>query len=243
MRFLASFVLVLTSMTSAYAAPARARFRAIALPSEGKGYVMPSTWRERGLRWGTPELVGLVKRAAARVRAWDQQATVYVADLSLKSGGATEWHRSHRMGIDVDLLYFARAGQGRQAPPPRAMSSFEEWSETFDVRRNWLLVKALLTDPAVTVTAIFMADWIKDRLIDYARERGEGRGLVGRARRARPAVGLAGARRSHARSHRRRSAAPRRRGARGSPDALARRAVAGRITAASRARADPRARA
>jgi penicillin-insensitive murein endopeptidase len=181
MRFLAGFVLVLTSMTSAYAAPARARFRAIALPSEGKGYVVPSTWRERGLRWGTPELVGLVKRAAARVRTWDQQATVYVADLSLKSGGATEWHRSHRMGIDVDLLYFARAGQGRQAPPPRAMSSFEEDGGAFDVRRNWLLVKALLTDPAVTVTAIFMADWIKDRLVDYARERGEGRGLVERA--------------------------------------------------------------
>ncbi|HKA91948.1 MAG TPA: penicillin-insensitive murein endopeptidase [Haliangiales bacterium] len=168
-------------MTSANARPARPRFRAVALPPEGRGYLVPTTWRERGLRWGTPELVGLVKRAAARVRAWDRSATVYVADLSLRSGGATEWHRSHRLGIDVDLLYFASTAEGRQAPPPRAMSSFDEEGATFDVRRNWLLVKALLTDPAVQVTAIFMAEWIKDRLLDYARERGEGTGLILRA--------------------------------------------------------------
>src|SRR6266705_4794860 len=141
MRFLAGLVLVLTSVTSANARPARPRFRPVALPSEGKGYVVPSTWRERGLRWGTPELVGLVKRAAARVRAWDARATVYVADLSLKAGGPTEWHRSHRQGIDVDLLYFARGAEGGQAPPPRSMSSFDEDDGTLDVRRNWLLVK------------------------------------------------------------------------------------------------------
>ncbi len=181
MRFLAGLVLLLTSVTSVEAHPTRSRFRAVALPPEGKGYVVPATWRERGLRWGTPELIGLVKRAAARVRAWDQQATVYVADLSLRSGGATEWHRSHRLGIDVDLLYFARAARGQQAPPPRFMSPFDEDAGTFDVRRNWLLVKALLTDPAVQVTAIFMADWIKERLIDFARDRGEARGLVVRA--------------------------------------------------------------
>jgi penicillin-insensitive murein endopeptidase len=181
MRVLAGFVVLLTSVTSSYAAQPRARFRAVSLPSEGKGYVMPTTWRERGLRWGTPELIGLVKRAASRVRAWDRQATVYVADLSLRTGAATEWHRSHRRGVDVDLLYFARADEGRQAPPPRAMSPFEEGARAFDVRRNWLLVKALLTDPAVEVTAIFVADWIKGRLIDYARDRGEGKGLVLRA--------------------------------------------------------------
>ena len=60
------------------------------------------------------------------------------------------------------------------------MRPFDEDDGAFDVERNWLLVKALLTDPAVEVTAIFMAEWIKERLLDYARDRGESRWLVAR---------------------------------------------------------------
>jgi penicillin-insensitive murein DD-endopeptidase len=176
MRIMLGLFLMLAAPT----AFARPLFRGVALPARGTGFVVPDTWRERGLNWGTPQLVGLIQRAAARVRAWDRWATVYVADLSRRNGGATEWHRSHRRGIDADLLYFARDDEDRQTPPPRAMQPFGEDDDTFDVERNWLLVKALLTDPAVDVTAIFMAGWIKERLLDYARDRGESPRLLAR---------------------------------------------------------------
>src|SRR5262245_64933756 len=112
-------LLVMLAAPQAMARPPS--FRGVALPARGVGFVIPETWRERGLNWGTPQLVGLLKRAAARVRAWDRFATVYVADLSRRNGAATEWHRSHRRGIDADLLYFVRDEDDRQAPPPRSM--------------------------------------------------------------------------------------------------------------------------
>src|SRR5215470_7034130 len=174
-------VLGLVGALAGTAEAGRRPFRAVALPLEGKGYLVPATWATRGLHWGTPELVGLLKRAAARVRAADKKATVYICDLSLRSGAATEWHRSHRLGIDADILYFARGPGGREAPPPRTMFAFDESDSRFDVTRNWLLVKALITDPAVDVTTIFVADWIRDRLIDHARAIGEPMRVIDRA--------------------------------------------------------------
>ena len=35
------------------------------MPRRGYGFVIPEPWRTRGLRYGTDELVGLLKRAAA----------------------------------------------------------------------------------------------------------------------------------------------------------------------------------
>src|SRR5690349_140725 len=97
------------------------RFHAVALPLSGPGYQVPQTWADRGLRWGTPALVGLLQRAARRVRAWDPTATLYIGDLSLRDGSATRWHRSHRRGVDADLLLFAAGSDGRQKPPPLRM--------------------------------------------------------------------------------------------------------------------------
>src|SRR5262245_19894352 len=102
------------------------RFRGVELPPSGKGYLVPSTWAQRGLRWGTPELVGLLQRAARRLRAWDPGATVYVGDLSLKNGAATKWHKSHRRGVDADLLLFAAGRDGKQLPPPQQMRPFSK---------------------------------------------------------------------------------------------------------------------
>src|ERR1051325_4823339 len=59
----------------------------IALPPQGDGYLVPLTWRMRGLSFGVPRLIGLIERAAARVRERIPVATLYVADLSAERGG------------------------------------------------------------------------------------------------------------------------------------------------------------
>jgi penicillin-insensitive murein endopeptidase len=170
-------LLVLLLLPSVVAA---SRFHAVELPPAGPGYLVPSTWAERGLRWGTPQLVGLLQRAARRVRAWDPTATVYVGDLSMRDGSATRWHRSHRRGVDADLLLFAAGPDGRQKPPPQRMQPFRRSDRSLDIRRNWLLTKALVSDD---VRIIFLANWIKRRLLDDARLRGEDKRLVARAER------------------------------------------------------------
>src|SRR5689334_6206585 len=67
----------------------------IELPPRGDGYLVPVTWRLRGLSFGVPRLVALIQRAAARVHVRIPGATLYVADLSGPLGGPSTWHHSH----------------------------------------------------------------------------------------------------------------------------------------------------
>jgi len=170
-RGLAVVVLLLCSSLGLSAEASR--FTAVPLPLLGPGYVVPPTWAARGLHFGTPELVGLLQRTAKRVRAWDHTATLYIGDLSLPNGAATRWHRSHRRGIDADLLLFTAHPNGAQLPPPRAMKPFARNDRSLDLWRNWLLAKALVTDGTTSLTHLFLANFIKRRVLEQARAHGE----------------------------------------------------------------------
>jgi penicillin-insensitive murein endopeptidase len=158
------------------------------LPDAGFGYVTPEPWRARGLRYGTDELVGLIERAAARVAREHGGAMLAVADLSAAQGGPVPRHASHQSGRDADLIYYAidRAGDPFQpdhhmpmyAPDGRAQRAdspvpaprIEE--RFFDLRRNWSLAVALVSDPEVQVTRIFVSTRVRDWLLAYGRAAG-----------------------------------------------------------------------
>jgi len=189
-RRFASMVASVTVVCGAAAAARGGGFPAAWLPGHGAGYLVPQTWAERGLRYGRPELVRLVERVALRVADDEPGAVLYVGDLSLRSGRWTQWHRSHRRGIDADLLFYARDGDGRPAPVPTQMTRFDAngVGETadgsrlvFDVARNWALVRALLTDPETQVVRIFVSHPLRDLLLEHARDLGEEPALVERA--------------------------------------------------------------
>lgn len=161
----------------------------VKIPLRGDGYVVPATWSKRGNNYGTDELVALVVRAARRVNLELPGATLYVADLSPPRGGPSAWHRSHQTGRDADLLFYANDAEGNPMRPPAQMMLFGEDGVTraagakysFDVPRNWALVRALLEDPAVDVQFLFISEPLKRMLIDYAIDKGEPRELVRRA--------------------------------------------------------------
>lgn len=174
---LSGLVTLLALAGSASATP----FPSAWLPSAGDGYMIPPTWAERGLRYGTPDLIGLVERAARAVAEDVPGATLYVADLSLKSGAVTQWHRSHRNGCDADLFFFAEDDGGAPRPLPTRMVPFDAagvaWITDrdgdrvrlrFDTPRNWALVRALLTDEDTRVARIFISDALRERLLRYA---------------------------------------------------------------------------
>jgi Penicillin-insensitive murein endopeptidase len=161
------------------------------LPRAGDGYLIPPTWAERGLRYGTPDLVGLIERAARTVAEDVPGATLYIADLSLKSGAWTQWHRSHRNGCDADLIFYATDDSGDPRPLPRQMVPFDAdglaWTPVgdggrlrlhFDTPRNWTLVRALLTDEETAVSHIFIARPLRARLLAFAASVGESPALV-----------------------------------------------------------------
>jgi penicillin-insensitive murein endopeptidase len=166
---------------------------AVALPPRGEGYFTPSAWRDRGLRWGTPALVSLIERAARRVND-ELGGTLYVGDLSTERGGRTPWHKSHRRGCDVDLIYYATDEDGDPGPIPSQMARFDREGKArgtdelgqpialaFDTERNWALVRALLEDPLAHVTRIFVANRLKRLLLAFAREHDEDEALIAQA--------------------------------------------------------------
>src|SRR5262245_38305039 len=186
MRAAAALAVSFVGIGAAQAAP----FPAAWLPRHGEGYLIPDTWAERGLRYGRPELIGLIERVAERVAAEQPGAMLYVGDLSLKTGGLTQWHRSHRRGTDADLLFFAVDDDGEPASPPTEMVPFGADGTArlpdgkvvhFDTPRNWELVKALLLDEETRVANIFISSELRAALLQYAAEAGEPADLVARA--------------------------------------------------------------
>ena len=87
------------------------------LPAVGVGYFVPERWQARQRQYGTDEIVGLIRRAAARVRQRVPRSLVGIADLSPLGGGPTREHGSHRSGRDVDFIYYALDASGRPVVP------------------------------------------------------------------------------------------------------------------------------
>ncbi|HEY8925661.1 MAG TPA: penicillin-insensitive murein endopeptidase [Polyangia bacterium] len=171
------------------------------LPFKGDGYAVGAPWRARQSNHGTDELVELVVRASRSVARALPGAVVPVGDLSRPAGGGSAEHKSHQSGRDVDFFYFALRPDGSPVVPGDVMYHFDRtgrsasWSPPqghrapaervpevwFDARRNWRLVRALLTDPGVEVQWIFVQRDLAARLLQEARAAGEDPALVARA--------------------------------------------------------------
>jgi murein endopeptidase len=189
MRLANLVCVVLVASVGAVGTADAARFNGVQIPLNGEGYLVPPNWAERGLQWGVPDLIGLIQRAAAKVHEQDEDATLFVGDISLETGEATRWHKSHRTGHDADLIFYALDENGDPAPMPDHMTAYGANGHAldpsvplvFDSARNWLLVKALVEDPEVRVTHIFIANVIKRRLLEYASGLGESQDVIDRA--------------------------------------------------------------
>lgn len=169
----------------------------VRLSPQGDGYAVPSTWSSRGNLYGTEELVGLIVRAGRRLAVEQPGDPLYVADLSPAGGGRSKWHRSHQTGRDVDLILFALDEQGRPTPAPTQMPVFAEDGRapvldakgtpipgryvTFDVERNWRVVRALANDPAADIQYLFLADHLRARLLHHATAMGESPDIIAAA--------------------------------------------------------------
>ncbi|MEO8699256.1 MAG: penicillin-insensitive murein endopeptidase [Kofleriaceae bacterium] len=158
------------------------------IPDQGDGWGVRETWRTRGNRWGTDELVDLLIAVSRRMTLHTHQR-LYIADLSKPGGGpATQWHASHQTGRDVDLLYYLR-DRGGQPVEAMSMQVFDAKGNatdgsgyTVDVPRTWLLVRELLSAPEADVQWIFLFDPLGKRVIEHAVAIHEPDALIAKAR-------------------------------------------------------------
>jgi penicillin-insensitive murein endopeptidase len=146
-------------------------------------------YASHGRFYGTWELVQLLERAARRVAFRLPGSKLQIGELSDQTGGRIDGHRSHQSGRDVDVGFYVTLPDGT----PVATYAFANFDHRgagkppnqylrFDDARNWELVAKLLSDGEARVQFIFVASFLKQRLLAEAKRRGAAASLIERAK-------------------------------------------------------------
>lgn len=141
---------------------------------------------ERQSNFSTLELAALLTRASRVVHENTGGTLLTIGDCSDADGGDLRGHRSHNSGRDVDILFYTTDARGRSVPSP-GFKRFDRdgaasRNQLFDVRRNWWLVRTLLASDAPHVQYIFVANHLRNRMLDFAKRNGESKEILRRAR-------------------------------------------------------------
>lgn len=144
------------------------------IPDRGEGFFTRETWRRRGNRYGTDEMIDLITGVSRRMAARFPHRVV-IADIAMPGGGpALAWHRSHQTGRDVDILFYYKDAAGRSIEAD-AMRVFDDKLKakdgsgySIDVARTWMFVRELLTANEATVQLVLLYQPLVDALIGYA---------------------------------------------------------------------------
>ncbi len=149
------------------------------------------TWlRHDDHHYAIPRFEELLERAAKKVEEERPGARLVVGDLSREHGGQLLPHLSHRSGRDGDLLLYMTTLEGVPVESPGFVAvgldglAFDKEHHRFlrfDVEREWLLIRTLLTDESARVQWIFANRKLQGLLLEYARARGEPWSLLAHA--------------------------------------------------------------
>lgn len=155
---------------------------AVPLPEAGPGY-RHNPRRPPEARYGTAELVDVIRRAAATLPPGQP---LVVNDLGLPNGGPIRQHGSHQSGRDVDILFFYVTDEGAPHPPigvpvePDLTGvDYRDLADPgddvplrLDVGRTWLFMQALVTAAGDQLQRIFIVEHVRSALLAEA-ERAE----------------------------------------------------------------------
>lgn len=146
--------------------------------------------RNNDRRYATPRFARVITRAARAVAGERAGSVLVVGDLSARTGGTLLPHLSHRSGRDADLLLYVTTLDGAPVVSPGFVHVREDglaWDEArkrflrVDVERQWLLLRALLTDDEGEIQFVFCSRTLRSMLVSWAVARGEPTELVYRA--------------------------------------------------------------
>jgi penicillin-insensitive murein endopeptidase len=126
--------------------------------------------------WGHPALLALVYGGARAVARAADGSVALVGDASAEHGGLLSGHASHQSGRDVDVGFFVADASGQSV----ALEAFEPFDgsgrsmldprRVFDVYRNWVMLRAWLSELRVVVTHVFVSGELRQLIIDYGRQ-------------------------------------------------------------------------
>ena len=152
-----------------------------------------SATRRRGFTYATAELATLLRDTASAVASAFPGSRLSLGNVARAGGGDIAPSVSHNSGRDADLALFAIDRDGEVVEPAHyirfdttgaAVSPRSAVGRLrFDPDRTWMVVRSLLSHPAVVVQWIFIAAPLRNILLDHALRIGEPELLRARARR------------------------------------------------------------
>lgn len=162
---------------------------AVPLPQPGLHYeVLPRQW-ERGLLYGTEEMIHLLEEVA-EIYHRKHGKRLQIGNIGRKGGGDIPWSVSHNSGRDVDIAFaYTRGGQKSAYVPdllalgPEGRSKAMGGRYHFDAASTWTIVRALLTSREARVQYIFLSNPLKKQVLAYAKRQKTHRGLLQKAER------------------------------------------------------------
>lgn len=144
---------------------------------------------QRHLIYGTDEMISMLERAATAVQTRHPGAITYLGNIGALGGGDIRWSVSHNVGRDADLAFFVTDEAGKPAVMPDLLVLDDEGRYEgeqgiflFDVPRNWSLIEGLIQAAGDQLQLIFVADWLRDKLLLYGRASGANPKTLARAK-------------------------------------------------------------
>jgi len=166
------------------------------LPESGVGFFSNPERPNATAVYGTDELIAALVKAGADVETRAPGARLFINDIGFAEGGPIAHHASHRAGRDADVLFYMLDAGGEVVAPkciPFDRDGHATWGHgtpndatddeqrVFDDQRNWAVVRSLVEGSKARVQRIFVAEWIRARLLRYALEHDEPGWVVERA--------------------------------------------------------------
>lgn len=180
--------------------PAARRFaRSIGAPNAGRlegGVELKSTPAMRYLpsyenahaRFAMPQLVALLDRVSKHIQKRFPGSVMGLGHLSKRNGGDIDRHASHETGRDADVAFYAKDAKGKPTLLP-SLTRFDRLGRAeghpgvvFDDARNWEMIVALVNDPEVRVASLFVAPFLRARLLAHGVKLGTDAKTLGRVR-------------------------------------------------------------
>ena len=148
---------------------------------KGRSWRFLPAIRQRGTYYGTFALVRLLEDASEAVAAEFPGALLEIGNIGRADGGPVTQSKSHQTGRDVDIAFFALDRKGRSRPTGRMLrydANLRAGPHSFDVARNWALVKALIQSERTVVQWLFVSSPIRTALLKHARQQQEPQKLI-----------------------------------------------------------------
>jgi penicillin-insensitive murein endopeptidase len=158
------------------------------LDLKGEHHQVLETQAQRQLVCGTDELVAVIEKSAKKVAKAYPGAVLTVGNIGRCGGGPIPYSVSHNSGRDADIGFYLLGPDGKQYIPKglvkldsRGTAIDNGVPVRFDTKKNWALVKTLLSDSLVSVQWLFVSKGLRKLLLKHAEAIGEPADLIAKA--------------------------------------------------------------